>query len=321
MLLVIALSLVYFYVSPPSALKMTLEQHGEKGFLRAAFSILGEGNGRKSAFQKPYGVAIDDLGKVYITDIERHRLSVFTRQGKFLFSFGKMGVANPPIGEKATWQPGDFLYPAGLAVDASGQVYVVDSGNRRINVYSSEGKFVRFFPDKPLLVNPTMVAVHSGKVYVCDTGGIRLFTDEGRYLGIFGQEKLKGPVGIALDRAGRIYVADILKNAVLCFSSEREVLWEFGGEEKGKGRLGFPFGVALDNKNRRLFVTDALRHKIYALTLDGELLMEAGGLGSAPIEFAFPRGLAFSPNGYLFVADSSNQRIQALEVLNEAFKK
>ncbi len=99
LLLVIALSLVYFYVSPPSTLKMTLEQHGEKGFLRAAFSILGEGDGASLAFQKPYGVAIDDLGRVYITDIERHRVSVFTRQGKFLFSFGKKGVANPSIGE------------------------------------------------------------------------------------------------------------------------------------------------------------------------------------------------------------------------------
>jgi DNA-binding beta-propeller fold protein YncE len=321
LLLVIVLSLVYFYVSPPSVLKMTLEQQGEKGFLRAAFSILGEGDGKKSAFQKPYGVAIDDLGKVYITDIERHRVSVFTRQGKFLYSFGKRGVAHPPIGEKATWRPGDFLYPAGLDVDAIGQVYVVDSGNRRINVYNSEGKFIRFFPEKKILVNPTMIAVHSGKVYVCDTGGIRLFTDEGRYLGIFGEKQLAGPTGIAIDREGRIYVADILKNAVFCFSPRRQVLWEFSGRVGGKRKLGFPFGVALDNQNKRLFVADALRHRVYALTFDGELLTGVGRLGSAPLEFAFPRGLAFSPNGYLFVADSSNQRVQALQVLNEAFGK
>ncbi len=166
-----------------------------------------------------------------------------------------------------------------------------------------------------------MLAVHGGRVYVCDRGGIRLFTGEGRYLGIFGQEKLEGPVGIAIDREGRIYVADILRNAVLCFSPEREVLWEFGGRDRGKRKLGFPFGITLDNQNRRLFVADSLRHKIYALSFDGELLMGVGELGSAPLEFAFPRGLTFSPNGYLFVADSSNQRVQALQVIDEEFGK
>ena len=72
----------------------------------------------------PSGVTIDATDKVYVTERDNHRVSVFTSDGQFLTSFGKKGVGH-----------GELMWPVGLTVDTNGIVYVCDTGNNKIKVF------------------------------------------------------------------------------------------------------------------------------------------------------------------------------------------
>lgn len=314
LILVISLLISYFYLpEPEKEIKIKATAHRETSFLKPLFSLRGVSSNEKTLnFEMPYDVTLDDLGNLYITDIEGNRIFVFTREGRFVRTFGSFGVTNPPEGAKATWKKGSFANPAGIDVDAEGNIYVVDTGNKRVNVYNSRGEYLFYFPKESSLVNPTMIKVKGNKIYLSDRGGVKVFSKKGKILKVIGKGKVLNPTGLAVDREGRIYVAEPLLSRLICFNSKGAVVWEKGGG-KNKG-IGIPFDLAVDNVARLLFVTDAFRHQIGVYTLDGKELGKTGKLGREEGEFAFPRGVCFSPNGVLYVADSNNRRVQAFKI-------
>jgi DNA-binding beta-propeller fold protein YncE len=82
-------------------------------------------------FQRPTDVAWDTAGNIYVADgYGNARVAKFDKNGKFIKSWGSRGVA-----------PGQFNTPHGIALDAQGNVYVADAGNRRIQVFDSEGTY------------------------------------------------------------------------------------------------------------------------------------------------------------------------------------
>jgi DNA-binding beta-propeller fold protein YncE len=314
LILVILLLVLYFYLpKPKKEIKIKATAQLENSFLKPLFSLRGISNDEETFnFEMPYDVTLDDLGNLYITDIQGNHIFVFTREGKFIRIFGSFGMARPLEGTKATWKEGSFANPAGIDVDVGGNIYVVDTGNKRVNVYNSKGEYLFNFPKENSLVNPTMIKVKGEKVYLSDRGGIKVFSKKGKILKVIGKGKVLNPTGLAVDREGRIYVAEPLLSRLICFSSRGTILWEKGGNKSRK--IGIPFDLAVDNVARLLFVTDAFRHQIVVYTLDGKELGRAGKLGREEGEFAFPRGICFSPNGVLYVADSNNQRVQAFKI-------
>src|SRR3989442_14769875 len=79
-----------------------------------------EGNG-PGQFNVPWGIAVDELGNVYVTDTGIHRIHKFTSHGAFICQWGNRGNT-----------VGQVNFPYGIAVDREGFVYVVDSGNARV---------------------------------------------------------------------------------------------------------------------------------------------------------------------------------------------
>jgi sugar lactone lactonase YvrE len=313
LILVALLTLVYFYAPSRSELAYRLGLKGEESFLKGAF-VLVAGGSKGDFFESPYALALDNTGNLYLSDIGKQKIFVFTRGGKFLFSFGQVFVANPPPGEKIDSSGKGFLYPAGLTVTSREEVVVVDSGNKRLVAYDLKGNFLRVFSPSLLLVNPLMITSSGGKVYLADRGCVHLFTEGGRYLGSIGQGYLEGPWGVAVDRQGNIYVADTLNFSLFAFSPSGRLLWQKGGEKSSaKREFGLPSGLAIDKKNERLFVADALRQKIYLYDLKGNRLGEAGNESGA-FRFSFPRGLAYSSDGYLYVADTEQKRVAVFKV-------
>ncbi|MCH8222671.1 MAG: SMP-30/gluconolactonase/LRE family protein, partial [Chloroflexi bacterium] len=127
---------------------------------------------------------------------------------------------------------GQFNRPGGVAVDASGNVYVADFDNHRVQVFSPEGRFLRKWGSEGAadgeFDGPTGVAVDgSGNVYVVDglNARVQVFSPEGRFLRKWGSEgaadgEFGGPTGVAVDASGNVYVVDTGSHRVQVFSPE-----------------------------------------------------------------------------------------------------
>jgi len=178
---------------------------------------------------------------------------------------------------------GQFNYPKGIAVDAQGHVYVTDSYNHRVQVFDTDGRFLR------------------------EWGGQG--NDPGRF-----QE----PWGIAVDKAGNVYVADTWNHRIQKFDAEGHFVMQWGVFTDTAGVLGAtdgfygPRDVALDNEDNVL-VSDTGNKRIVKFTADGEFIGQWGGAGSLNGQFREPVGVAVDGDGNLYVADTWNQRIQKFD--------
>jgi uncharacterized protein (TIGR03663 family) len=167
---------------------------------------------------------------------------------------------------------GEFNEPRGLAVDARGFVYVVDSKNHRIQKWAPEGQVLKTW----------------GK--------------EGQ-----GPGEFKDPCGVAVGPDGSVYVADTWNHRIQKFTSEGKFLAEW--VEQTSGFWG-PRGIAVAPDGSAVFVTDTGNKRVVKFDPNGQQLLQWGKEGSRPGEFIEPVGLAFNQEGELYVADTGNRRVQ-----------
>ena len=117
----------------------------------------GERGGDSGEFANAHGLAVDAEGLLYVADEQQNRVSVFNQQGGFVRGFGKnvdpnnsgndFEVCTPAgcqPGEEGSG-PGELSHPIGLTVASNGTLFVVDSGNNRVSVYTLDGRFLRAF--------------------------------------------------------------------------------------------------------------------------------------------------------------------------------
>lgn len=184
--------------------------------------------GGPDQFSRLSSVSVDKKGeRAYAVDIggsqvksEYHRVTVFNaKTGEKLFEFGSRGSGH-----------GEFNLPRAVAVGKD-KLYVVDSGNFRIQVFDMEGKFLNSFGEagKQLgnFARPKEAEVDAnGNLYVIDSafGNFQIFNSEGQLLMFVGERseedgagRFKLPSGIAVDEDGRIYVVDQLFKKVEVF--------------------------------------------------------------------------------------------------------
>jgi len=157
----------------------------------------------------PLAIATDTKGNVYVTDATQgeHRVLVFDKQGKLLRKFGSQGSQN-----------GQFNYPNGIAVANDGKIYVADSNNARVQVFSNTGKRLKTImgTGEGGLTHPVGIDVsRSGEMHVVESFGhkVNVFDTDGTYLYGFGElgimdGQFRYPQGIAINKNGRVIIAD-----------------------------------------------------------------------------------------------------------------
>jgi uncharacterized protein (TIGR03663 family) len=225
-------------------------------------------------FNEPWGIAVAQNGTVFVADTWNHRVQAFSANGEFLRAFGAyMNVQNDPQAE-----PGKFWGPRDIAIDAAGNLYVTDTGNKRVQKFTPDGQFLSTWGG----------------------GGI--------VPGSFEE-----PVGIDLDSQGNFYVADTWNQRVQKFDPNFNPLiqWNVVGWE-GESIFNKPY-LAVDAQDR-VFISDPEGYRIIVYDNTGNVLITWGQYGQDRASFALPTGLDFDSQGNLLVTDADNNRIMKFMV-------
>jgi DNA-binding beta-propeller fold protein YncE len=263
-------------------------------------------------FDKPVNVALDPAGNVYVADQSNGRIQKFTADGGFIAEFGDSagpghllapyGVAVGPDGsavyvtdgsDSATqhvfeytatgtfvrsWGPagsgnGAFSMPAAIAVGPTGNVYVADFGNERIQVFDAAGTFIKAWGS----AGP-------------------------------GDGQFDGPDGVAIDSAGQVYVTEDGNQRVQLFDAAGDFVTKFGSAGSGDGQFDGPYAVAT-GPGGSVWLADAVNHRVQQFTGPGAFIAKFGSLGPGDGQLTTPNGLAVNCRG-VYVADIDADRVQ-----------
>jgi len=161
-------------------------------------------------FGYPTDVVIDRAGNFYVAEYgENDRIQVFSPEGKWLRQWGGHG-----------YEPGEFLKPRALAIDANDRLFVADSCNHRIQVFDTQGKLLDSWGSRGnrpgQMSYPYDLAIGPDHcLYVCEYGNHRVqkFTLDGQSLGLWGTPgrgpgQLYNPYALAVDSRACVSVVD-----------------------------------------------------------------------------------------------------------------
>lgn len=309
----------------------------ELGILRV-FGSEGKGFGQ---FALPDGIAVDDAGTIWVADRDNNRIVRFANDGT-------PRPFEPLRYRRWSSDPGFFRLPYDVDVDGLGNLFVADTQNHRIQVFSPEGRFLRKWgrnggdgtpgTGDGEFNQPRDLSLDAlGNVWVADHENKRVqkFTAEGRFLGRWGANggdgtlgsgpgEFNSPRGLSSDAQGNVYVADDANHRVQKLTKDGAVLavwgrngggWDQPGSELGAFRL--PYGTAVDGRGG-LWVADTNNHRVVQMTTDGAFVRNWGANGGdgspgrAPGEFEETYNVAADCVGNVYVTERVNHRVQVI---------
>lgn len=229
---------------------------------------------------------------------------------------GMAGCAAPPA-PKASIEPMPFPPPPDepryyyeRTLYSSADAVPEESGSGLRRLVTGEGRRGEGF------AKPYAVAVRAGRIYLTDSveRSVKVLdVPNGRFyrIGEEGPGQLAKPLGLDVDHAGTVYVADTTAKQVMVYDRDGKFLRKIGGE-KWFDRLT---SVTVDAAGTRLYVVDiggvnSPRHQVRVFDArSGAHLFDFGKRGSGPGEFNLPRDLAIGKDGRLYVVDGGNFRV------------
>ena len=128
------------------------------------------------------------------------------------------------------------------------------------------------------------------------------------------------PTALALDKDGKVYLADESLNRISIFTKDGEWIGKWGTLGDGDGEFNGPSGLAFD-KDDNLFLVDSQNNRIQVFSKDGKFLAKWGREGTGDGEFNMPWGIDIDTEGDVFVADWRNDRIQKFSPEGEFLMK
>jgi DNA-binding beta-propeller fold protein YncE len=260
---------------------------------------------------KPYGVAVSDAGRVYVTDTAARRVFVFDPEIKKVSFLGESGQ-------------GKLMKPTGVAVDDDGKVFIADATLNRVFGYGPAGNLVIAIGHDGELQAPSGLATDRDRklLYLADSSKHQILcysTVNGssvRSIGRRGSEpgEFNFPTNLFVDAKGQLYVADTLNFRIQVFGPDGRFLRAFGVQGDAAGTFNRPKGVAVDSEGH-IYVADSSFNNFQIFDPDGTLLLSVGSGGREAGEFQLPAGLFIDSLDRIFVADQGNSRVQAFQYL------
>lgn len=242
-------------------------------------------------FVWPVTVIRDREENLFVSDEACHRISAFSKDGKFLGKWGEQGDGD-----------GQLNRPSGTAFDAQENIYVVDTLNHRVQKFTKDGKFLmkwgKYGNGDGEFNMPWGISVDElGDVYVADWRNDRVqkFTAEGEFLFKFGKSgsgngEFNRPTGVAVDKDGDIYVADCGNNRVQLFNAEVRYVQKFLGD------------ATLSRIARTYMLTNARPNRLRDMAcLEPQKLLRS------------PRSVRVDDQGRMYVPDYGSYRVQVYQ--------
>jgi DNA-binding beta-propeller fold protein YncE len=240
-----------------------------------------DGHASRARFSDPFGVAIGADGTLFVAD---------AGEAQSIRRIAPDGVVSTLAGGTPGFADGSgaaarFDTPSGLAIALDGTLYIADSGNNAIR---------RITPD--------------GHVSTLAGDGVAGYRDGAGY-----QARFNGPIGVAIDPAGRVIVADTYNDRIRAIDRDGTVQTLAGSGEPGlldgfgaQSRFDTPCGVAIDGAGR-IHVADTGNGVVRTIRADGLVTTLAGPVQDSP---GRPLGIAASSNGDLYVTDERGRIVE-----------
>jgi hypothetical protein len=311
----------------------------------AGTAAFADATGTAARFNEPWGMAVDSAGTIYVADASNNSIRKVTAAGVVTTFAGSGGVGAGCT--DATGTAARLDEPRGVAVDATGTVYVADYDNHVIRKITAAGVVTTLAGSCDVDGNadgtgaaarfrgPHGIAVDSaGTVYVADTGNraIRKITPAGVVTTLaLPSFSLSEPRGVAVDASGVIYIADYASHTIKKITTDNFVSVVAGaarqpGTTDATGtaaRFHYPSGIAVAAGT--LYVADTDNDTIRTISSSGVVTTLAGRAGQTSVvdatgaaaRFEDPFSVAADVNGVVYVADSAAHVIRRISAAGE----
>nr|WP_229259138.1 gluconolaconase [Duganella flavida] len=250
------------------------------------------GGGRRTRFSDPFGVVVDKDGNLYVADGGDNNTirKIDALGGSTVLAGGTEGYAEGKGSAAA------FNTPSGMAVDAAGNLYVADTGNNAIRKITPDGT----------------VSTLAGDGMAGDK--------DGKGAGA----QFNGPVGVAVDGGGNVYVADTYNDRIRRIAPDGTVSTIAGGKRAGKADgpaaealFDTPTGLVL-NTEGEIFIADTANHAIRKIGKDGTVSTIATAKeDDRDSLLRSPVGIALTKDGFLYIASSAHGRVAQITPAGE----
>jgi sugar lactone lactonase YvrE len=236
---------------------------------------------KKAAFSDPFGIAVAEDGTIYISDAgDSNRIRKITPEGVLsTLAGGSEGMADDGGAS------GRFNTPSGLAIDSDGNIYVADTGNNRIRKVTAEGSISTIAGD-----------------------GTAGYLD-----GPAAEARFNGPIGVAVDARGNVFVADTYNDRIRMITPNGQVTTVAGGATPGyedgdrnTSLFDTPCGIAV-TPDGTLIVADTGNDRLRRITTDGNVGTFAVYVNGE--DLSSPIGLGFTHDKFIYVTELDRSRV------------
>ena len=252
----------------------------------------------------PYGIAFNKCGEMIVSEWSGGRVSIFDIRGQKIRTFGSRVDS-----------PDQMVYPAGIAIDDTDNIYASSyhklqkstSSSELIKCVGQEGRKEGEFDD------PRGVTLYDNQVYVCDRNNhrIQVFDLDLNFVRSIGSRgngrgEFNAPQDVKFDTAGNMYVAELGNKRLQVMDSSGHFIRSFGQE--GERKLRGPSGLHIADKY--VYVSDVSGHCIVVYETSGQFVTSFGTCGRKEGEFQYPCCITSCADGFIHVCDSWNDRVQ-----------
>jgi hypothetical protein len=289
--------------------------------------VFGAPGSVSGSLSRPAQIALDPQGNVYVADSKNDRVEKFDGNGRIVAASPKLSTVSTAVSS------GTSPEAWGVAVDGSGNVYVADTWNDRIDKLDSGLNVIAAFgspvtnvnqPAQDQLYGPRGLAIDAdGNLRVADTGDARVVTysPDGKELAVNGSRgtapgQFMEPTDIVTLANGGFAVTDTWNNRIQLFDknftplSSITIPWVNGAI--GQDQENKPYLAALPDGS--LLVSEPRAGKVQIYKQDGTLVRTLDRLPGMNVAFGDPLGVAVSPAGAIYVADGARDEIDRVPI-------